>query len=68
MNLLLGVKMGSIYRSELMSRCQIFLQTDSAYQCVAELGELGLAQFLDVSGFLYCDLNGIILPKTSIFS
>ncbi|EYC02843.1 hypothetical protein Y032_0097g2969 [Ancylostoma ceylanicum] len=41
--------MGSIYRSEVMSRCQIFLQTDSAYQCVAELGELGLAQFLDLN-------------------
>ncbi|KIH49274.1 hypothetical protein ANCDUO_20653, partial [Ancylostoma duodenale] len=24
-------------------------QTDSAYQCVAELGELGLAQFLDLN-------------------
>ncbi|CAD6196647.1 unnamed protein product [Caenorhabditis auriculariae] len=41
--------MGSIYRSEHMSLCQIFLQTDSAYQCVAELGELGLAQFLDLN-------------------
>nr|CBI70492.1 vacuolar ATPase a subunit [Haemonchus contortus] len=41
--------MGSIYRSEVMSLCQIFLQTDSAYQCVAELGELGLAQFLDLN-------------------
>ena len=41
--------MGSIYRSEYMSLCQLFLQTDSAYACVAELGELGLAQFRDVS-------------------
>ncbi|WKX98049.1 hypothetical protein Q1695_013609 [Nippostrongylus brasiliensis] len=41
--------MGSIYRSEVMSLCQIFLQTDSAYQCVNELGELGLAQFLDLN-------------------
>lgn len=41
--------MGSIYRSEEMSLCQIFLQTDAAYSCIAELGELGLAQFLDVS-------------------
>ncbi|CAJ0604918.1 unnamed protein product [Cylicocyclus nassatus] len=41
--------MGSIYRSEVMSLCQIFLQTDSAYQCVAELGELGLVQFLDLN-------------------
>ncbi|KAK6049071.1 hypothetical protein COOONC_13424, partial [Cooperia oncophora] len=32
-----------------MSLCQIFLQTDSAYQCVAELGELGLVQFLDLN-------------------
>ncbi|KJH48051.1 V-type ATPase subunit family protein [Dictyocaulus viviparus] len=41
--------MGSIYRSEVMSHCQIFLQVDSAYHCVAELGELGLVQFLDLN-------------------
>lgn len=49
--------MGSIYRSELMEFCQIFLQTESAYQCVAELGELGLAEFIDVTisyGFEKC--------------
>lgn len=28
---------------------QIFLPTDSAYFCVAELGELGQVQFRDVS-------------------
>ncbi|CAJ0581310.1 unnamed protein product, partial [Mesorhabditis spiculigera] len=41
--------MGSIFRSEYMSLCQVFLQTDSAYACVAELGELGLAQFRDLN-------------------
>ncbi|CAI4232521.1 unnamed protein product [Auanema sp. JU1783] len=41
--------MGSIYRSEHMSLCQIFLQTDSAYQCIAELGEMGVAQFRDLN-------------------
>ncbi|KAF1765396.1 hypothetical protein GCK72_005348 [Caenorhabditis remanei] len=41
--------MGSIYRSEHMKLCQIFFQSESAYQCVAELGELGLAQFIDLN-------------------
>lgn len=40
--------MGSLYRSEEMCRCQLFLQTEAAYACVAELGELGLVQFRDV--------------------
>lgn len=41
--------MGSLLRSEEMSLMQMFLQADSAYCCVAELGELGLVQFIDVS-------------------
>lgn len=41
--------MGSIYRSEHMKLCQIFFQSESAYQCVAELGELGMAQFIDLN-------------------
>lgn len=32
-----------------MTLCQLFLQSEAAYACVAELGELGLAQFRDVS-------------------
>uniref|UniRef100_A0A915D6M0 V-type proton ATPase subunit a n=1 Tax=Ditylenchus dipsaci TaxID=166011 RepID=A0A915D6M0_9BILA len=41
--------MGSLYRSEEMSLCQLFLQTDSAFASVAELGELGLCQFRDLN-------------------
>uniref|UniRef100_A0A0N5AQS7 V-type proton ATPase subunit a n=1 Tax=Syphacia muris TaxID=451379 RepID=A0A0N5AQS7_9BILA len=41
--------MGSLLRSETMCLAQIFLQTESAYACVAELGELGLAQFRDLN-------------------
>ena len=41
--------MGSLLRSEAMSLCQLFLQSEAAYNCVAELGELGLTQFRDVS-------------------
>ena len=41
--------MGSLYRSEKMTLCQLFLQSESAYSCVSELGELGLVQFRDVS-------------------
>ena len=40
--------MGSLYRSEEMSLCQLFLQSEAAYACVSELGELGLVQFRDV--------------------
>ncbi|VDD92285.1 unnamed protein product [Enterobius vermicularis] len=42
--------MGSLLRSEEMSLAQIFFQAESAYTCVAELGELGLAQFRDLNG------------------
>jgi len=41
--------MGSLYRSEEMTLCQLFLQAEAAYACVSELGELGLVQFRDVS-------------------
>ncbi|CAB3403403.1 unnamed protein product [Caenorhabditis bovis] len=38
-----------IYRSEQMCLSQLYLQSDAAYQCVAELGELGLVQFRDLN-------------------
>ncbi|XP_030854070.1 V-type proton ATPase 116 kDa subunit a [Strongylocentrotus purpuratus] len=41
--------MGSLYRSEEMCLAQIFLQSEAAYSCVAELGELGLVQFRDLN-------------------
>ncbi|KAI1290775.1 putative V-type proton ATPase subunit [Halotydeus destructor] len=41
--------MGSLFRSEEMTLCQLFLQAESAYTCVAELGELGLVQFRDLN-------------------
>ncbi|KAK2151049.1 hypothetical protein LSH36_377g00002 [Paralvinella palmiformis] len=41
--------MGSLYRSEEMSLCQLYFQAESAYSCVSELGELGLVQFFDLN-------------------
>lgn len=41
--------MGALLRSEEMTLCQLFLQSEAAYTCVSELGELGLVQFRDVS-------------------
>lgn len=41
--------MGAMFRSEKMSLCQLFIQPEAAYQSVAELGEIGIAQFRDVS-------------------
>ena len=33
-----------LFRSEPVSRCQLILQSEAAYNCVNELGELGLVQ------------------------
>ncbi|KAL7060085.1 hypothetical protein AAHC03_09256 [Spirometra sp. Aus1] len=41
--------MGSLFRSEEMQLSQLFLQIDSAYMCLAELGELGIVQFRDMT-------------------
>uniref|UniRef100_A0AAY5K8X4 V-type proton ATPase subunit a n=1 Tax=Esox lucius TaxID=8010 RepID=A0AAY5K8X4_ESOLU len=41
--------MGAFFRSEEVCLVQLFLQSGSAYNCVSELGELGLVEFRDVS-------------------
>jgi V-type H+-transporting ATPase subunit a len=41
--------MGAMFRSEQMALCQLFIQAEAAYPTLAELGELGVAQFRDVS-------------------
>ena len=38
-----------MFRSEEVCLVQLFLQSGSAYNCVSELGELGLVEFRDVS-------------------
>jgi hypothetical protein len=45
--------MSTIFRSEEMTLCQLFLQPDAAYSCISELGELGIVQFRDVCYFIY---------------
>lgn len=37
------------FRSEDMSLCQLFLQTDSTYNIVSLLGEQGICQFRDLN-------------------
>ncbi|CAB4064166.1 ATPeV0A [Lepeophtheirus salmonis] len=37
----------SLFQSETMSKYQLFLQSESAYRCISELGEIGLVEFLD---------------------
>ena len=49
-----------------MSLCQLFLQSEAAYACVSELGELGLVQFRDVSNHSFVVL--FILVCMRIFS
>ncbi|XP_071361549.1 V-type proton ATPase 116 kDa subunit a 3 [Trachinotus anak] len=44
--------MGALLRSEEVCLVQIFLQSGSAYNCVSELGELGLLQFRDLNPHL----------------
>jgi len=40
--------MGELLRSEEMSLVQFYIQSESAYAAVSELGHLGLVQFRDV--------------------
>ncbi|XP_058869868.1 V-type proton ATPase 116 kDa subunit a 1 isoform X2 [Acipenser ruthenus] len=41
--------MNSFLRSEEMCLVQLFFQTETAYSCICELGELGLVQFKDLN-------------------
>ena len=41
--------MVSMFRSEEMGLYQLFLQSEAAYLCVSELGELGLVEFRDLN-------------------
>ncbi|XP_071389181.1 V-type proton ATPase 116 kDa subunit a 2-like isoform X3 [Centroberyx affinis] len=41
--------MGSLLRSEEMCLAQLFLQAGSAYDCISELGEMGLVEFRDLN-------------------
>ncbi|XP_055384766.1 V-type proton ATPase 116 kDa subunit a 1-like [Condylostylus longicornis] len=40
--------MGSMFRSEQMALCQMFIQPEAAYASLSELGEIGIAQFRDL--------------------
>lgn len=42
------VIMGSIFRSEEMALCQLFIQPETVYNSVAGLGEAGIVEFRDV--------------------
>ncbi|KAL5284894.1 unc-32.2 family protein [Megaselia abdita] len=41
--------MGSMFRSEEMALCQMFIQPEAAYTSVSELGETGTVQFRDLN-------------------
>ncbi|XP_034185654.1 V-type ATPase subunit a family protein Vha100-2 isoform X2 [Osmia lignaria lignaria] len=41
--------MGALFRSEEMALCQLFIQPESAYSSVSELGETGTVQFRDLN-------------------
>ncbi|XP_066591940.1 V-type proton ATPase 116 kDa subunit a 1 isoform X2 [Prorops nasuta] len=42
--------MGAMFRSEDMALCQLFIQPESAYLSISELGETGTVQFRDLNG------------------
>ena len=55
--------MGAMFRSDEMTLCQLFIQPEAAYHTVAELGEIGVAQFRDVSDFSdLCHLVMNVVP------
>lgn len=41
--------MSSLFRGEEMTLCQIYFQSEAAYSCIAQLGELGIVQFRDLN-------------------
>lgn len=58
--------MGSLFRSAEMTLCQLFLQSEAAYACVSELGELGLVQFRDVSFAIFFQTQCVQVDVTVI--
>lgn len=54
---LADAKMGALFRGEEMCLAQLFLQSGCEYQCVSELGELGLVEFRDVSILCKCPVK-----------
>jgi len=41
--------MSSLFRGEEMTLCQVYFQSEAAYSCVSQLGELGIVQFRDLN-------------------
>lgn len=59
--------MGELFRSEEMTLAQLFLQSEAAYCCVSELGELGMVQFRDVSEESLLSLSLLLLSPLSYY-
>ena len=61
--------MCSLLRGEEMCLAQLSLQSGSAYDCISELGELGMVEFRDVSKLLkYSHVNVNALEVTAEFA
>lgn len=48
--------MGAMFRSEEMALCQLFIQPETAYSAVSELGEKGTVQFRDVRFYYFSSI------------
>ena len=53
--------MTSMFRSEEMKLCQLYLQTESAYRCVSELGEV-VSFFIKLFQFDACIFLVLLKP------
>jgi len=54
---------GSIFQSEDMMLCQIFLPKEMVYTCVRELGETGKLYFRDVGAPNLFELNRLLIDR-----
>lgn len=58
--------MGSLFRSEEMTLAQLFLQSEAAYACVRELGEIVSQLIIPVVLFVYWQLPGTWMDSEPI--
>ena len=51
-------KQSTLFRSEEMKLCQLYLQTEAAYACVSELGEIvSFFHYIIVCFFGFCAIS-----------
>lgn len=59
--------MGCMLRSDKMSLCEMYLQPDTAFDIISQLGELGCVEFTDVSSCWMFYQRVILYQQIPIF-